>query len=198
MQTAASSRREAARASDFIEFSWAGVERSGSPRGCACRAQPPTGDRADAPIAVRDKNGELATRHSTIAAWPRKDMILYMRTERTGLRRAAWIGAVLVGVLGGWWWLADHGPSPVEPGGPVAQAPAPAAPRPQTSANELATVPLPAPAAAEPSMPPVALSAPAVALPPAAVDAAATVPIPAPAEAVLPSMSKPGESEPEG
>jgi len=123
-------------------------------------------------------------------------MILYMRTERTGLRRAALIAVALVAVLGGW-WLFDGTSSPEDSTDASIRTPAPASHQSQVPPPALASVPVPLPAAAVLPPSPVPL-APAVTAVPSHSEQAATLPIPAPAEPQLPSMSTRGDSEPGG
>lgn len=74
-------------------------------------------------------------------------MILYMRTQRTGVRRAALTGAALVTVLGAW-WLSEGPSSPQGSKEPAAQVPAPAAQQVQVPPPGPVPLPVPQPVAA--------------------------------------------------
>lgn len=134
-------------------------------------------------------------RRSTCAA-TMTPMILYMRTERRGLRRAAMIGAALVVVLGGW-WLWDETPSAESPSDAATRGAAASVERSQVQPAPESIL-VPAPAVAMPSATPVPLAPAPIAMPPVSEESTMTVPIPAPAEPQLPSLSKRDESEPEG
>ena len=126
-------------------------------------------------------------------------MILHMRTERTGLRRAALVAAALAAVLAGW-WLWDDTASLEGSSEAAAQAPVPSDKRAQVAAPALdpVPVPVPPPAVAVPSATGLPLGPAVTAMPVAAQEPPLAVPIPAPAEPQLPSLSKRDESEPEG
>jgi hypothetical protein len=119
-------------------------------------------------------------------------MILYMRTARTGVRRAALTAAALVVVLGAW-WLSE--------GTPSLEGSKEAAPRATAPAAQQLHVPPPGPA---PLVEPLTAAAAPPAPPGSAVtaispmrDEAAPPPPVLLREPQLPSTSKRDEDEPE-
>jgi hypothetical protein len=122
-------------------------------------------------------------------------MILYMRTRRFGLRRAAFTGAVLF-VLGGAWWLLEEASSPEASKETAAPMTAPAgrqvlAPAPDPE------LPVLRPAAALPSLlGSVPLASPVTAMPSERDDAAAPLSV-VPAPPQSPSTAQRDPEEPD-
>jgi len=127
-------------------------------------------------------------------------MILYMRTKRTGLRRAALTGAALAIALGAWWLSEDASP-PEQSKEAAARMPAAAAQQVQVPPPALAEL---QPVAAVPSagsllhiaLGAAPLASAVTAMPPMREEAA-TLTMPAPAEPQLPSASKRDADEPD-
>lgn len=127
---------------------------------------------------------------------PPTTMIVYARTERTGMRRLALVTAVLVLGSGAWWlWGSDSSPEASTEAVVRASASAmPQAPRPLPGDGALV---VPPPAAAVSSSMPLSLPS-AIATLPSVPGDAAVLPIPAAAEPQLPSSPNRGEHDTEG